>query len=383
MAIKAIVLPDRVCRKKRIERLLREKTSRLVWLIAWGFTAHTRIRPLSMIMHMNKKHSLTGIVLPLDVRCLSQDGRIDGGVEAMIVRRRKTEDCKSAAVELETRRVRRIEVQQRRNREFVPLDPKLARKVNGGVGDESTVRRRTEPSGVVCVLDRPCIGLEFAVKELVESGVVLDIWIKELVEGDLVGADKGWYVLDALWGIIDPPLANALFTEEVLDAFTTLEHLDLFLAAKEEVHAESSVDGHTLEEFFSCFSVDDKVSDIVFAGEGLELRHKFVEERVMGVGCGVNSLCYIAAAPGWLGVLDKARKTLGDVVVVCTGQTRLCLDVLDGFGDVVEIQVHGGRYVAMDMICGLSISALISPVKQLMKKQQLHSPIWTSSMIRR
>ena len=183
---------------------------------------------------------------------------------------------------------------------------------------------------------------------------MLDIWIEEFVEGDLVCTDKGWYVLDALWGVVDPPLADALFTEEVLDALATLKHLDLFLAAKEEMHAESSVDGHTLEEFFSCFPIDNKVSDMEFVGEGLELRHKFVEERMMGVGCAVNSVRYIAAA--LRRVLDKASKTLGDVVVVCTGQTRLCFDVLDGFGDVVETQVHGGGRVAMDMMSLIYIS---------------------------
>jgi len=267
----------------------------------------------------------------------------------MIVRRREAEDGKRTTIKLEARRVRRVEVQQCRNRELVTLDPKLVREIDGGVDDESAVCRRAEPSWVVGILDRPCTWFEFAVKELVEGGVVLEIWIEEFVKGDLVGTDKGWYVLDALWGIVDLPLTEALFTEDILDAFTTLEQLDLFFAAKEEVHPESSVNGHTLEELFSCFSVDDKVSDMVFAGEGLELRHKFMEEGVVGVGCGVNSLCHIATALGWVGVLDKASETFSDVVVVCTGQTRLCLDVLDGFGDVVEVEVHGGGYVAMDM----------------------------------
>lgn len=159
--------------------------------------------------------------------------------------------------------------------------------------------------------------------------------------------DKGWDILDALRGIINPPLADTLFTEKVLDAFAALEQLNLLLAAKEEVHAEPSIDGHTLEELFTCFSVDDIVSDMVFACEVLELRDKLVEEGEMGVGSGVNSLCYIATALGWLGVSDEASEALGDVVIIGVGQTRVCRGVLDGLGDVVEMEEHGGGYVAI------------------------------------
>lgn len=61
----------------------------------------------------------------------------------------------------------------------------------------------------------------------------------------------------------------------------------------------------------------------------------------MAVGCGVDALCDIAAALGWLGVPDEESEALGDVVVVGASQTRVCLDVLDGLGEVVEAQVHG------------------------------------------
>lgn len=124
---------------------------------------------------------------------------------------------------------------------------------------------------------------------------------------------------------------------------------------KEEVHAKSSVDGHTLEHLFACFPDDDIVSDMVLVGEVLELRHKLVEERVAGVGCSMDSLCYIATALGWMGVPDKIGEALSDIIVVCTRQTRQCRALLDGLGDVVEMEEHGGGDVARDMICRLSI----------------------------
>ena len=283
----------------------------------------------------------------------------------MIIRRREAEDGKRATVKLGTRRVGRIKVQQRGNGEFITLDPKLAGKVDSGVDDKSTICSRTEPRGVVCILDGPCIRLELAVKELVEVGVMFDIRVEEFIEGELVGIDKGLDVLDALWGIIDMPLTDALFTEEVLDVFTTLEQFDLFLSTKEKVHAESGIDGHTLEELFASLSVDDIVSDMVFIGEVLELRHDFVEERDRAVGWGVNALCHIASAVGRMGVSDKAGEAFSDVVVVGARQTRLCREVLDGFGDLMELQVHGdGGDVAVDMICRLSTP--ISPAKQIM-----------------
>lgn len=107
----------------------------------------------------------------------------------------------------------RIEVQQGWNRELVTLDPKLAREIDGGIDDEATVCRRADPGGVVCVLDGTCTRLKFAVKELVEGGVALDIWIEELIESDLVRLNERRDILDALGGIIDPPLADTLFTK--------------------------------------------------------------------------------------------------------------------------------------------------------------------------
>lgn len=234
------------------------------------------------------------------------------------------------------------EVQQGRDRELVALDPKLAREIDGGVHDEPTVRCRAEPGGVVCVLDGAGTQLELAVEELVEGGVVVDVWIEELVEGDLVGLDEGRDVLGALRGVVDPPFADALFTEEILDVFTALEELYLFLAAKEEVHAESSVDGHALKELFACFPVDDKVSDMVLVGEVLELRDEFMEDGMTGMGCGMDAQGYVAAVLGRISVLDELSEALRDVVIVGAGQRRMCRDLFDGFGEVVEMQEHGG-----------------------------------------
>lgn len=70
---------------KRTERLLREKTSRLVWLTAWGFTTDDALESARRSCTQNKTRALTGIVLPRDVRCVAQERRIDGGVEAMVV----------------------------------------------------------------------------------------------------------------------------------------------------------------------------------------------------------------------------------------------------------------------------------------------------------
>ena len=150
-------------------------------------------------------------------------------------------------------------------------------------------------------------------------------------------------MLNALGGIIDFPLVDTLFAEEILDTFTVLEQLRLFLAMEEEVHAKPSINRHALKELFFRLPIDDKVSDMVFIGKVLELRDEFVEKGEMGMcGC-MDVLCDFSAALRWATtIFDESDKATGDVVIVCASEHRLCVDLLDRLSELVDVEMHGG-----------------------------------------
>lgn len=74
--------------------------------------------------------------------------------------------------------------------------------------------------GVIDLMDGPCIGSEFAVKELVERGILVDVWQQQFGEVQVVRLDEVWDLGNRLWRVKVLALVHRLDRKQLPDLAT-------------------------------------------------------------------------------------------------------------------------------------------------------------------